>query len=136
VKHVLVLLLLILSAGAQGATTTYAATTLGPYKSTDGGATWQSMKVSVTNALLQGVANVPAIAVDPLNPAIIYFVGGVSVTVTVTTAVVTAPILSAGPQAVASGVDQFNILIPPELAAGGQLTAAGQTANAVSLTVK
>ena len=94
------------------------------------------MKVSVANRLLQGVANVPAIAVDPLNPAIIYFVGGVSVNVTVTTAVVTAPVLHAGPQGAAPGVDQFNIFLPPELAADGQLTAAGQATNAVNLTVK
>jgi len=52
------------------------------------------------------------------------------------------PVLYAGPQGVAVGVDQFNILIPPDLAAGGQqtvsliLTAAGQAANTVNLTVK
>jgi uncharacterized protein (TIGR03437 family) len=52
------------------------------------------------------------------------------------------PVLYAGPQGVAVGVDQFNILIPPDLAAGGSqsvsltLTAGGQTANTVNLTVQ
>jgi uncharacterized protein (TIGR03437 family) len=52
------------------------------------------------------------------------------------------PVLYAGPQGVAVGVDQFNILIPPDLASGGQqsvsliLTAGGQAANTVNLTVQ
>ena len=65
--------LLALEAAAQAATTTYAATNVGPYKSTDGGVTWQSLKVTVPNTLLQGVPDVVAIAVDPTNPANVYF---------------------------------------------------------------
>ena len=71
-------LLLTLGARARAATTTYAATTTGPYKSTDGGVTWQSVKVTVSNSLLQGLANVSAIAVDPANPAKVYFLGSVT----------------------------------------------------------
>jgi uncharacterized protein (TIGR03437 family) len=53
-----------------------------------------------------------------------------------------APILYAGPQGIQPGVDQFNITIPPEVAAGGAqsvaivLTAAGQTTNTVYVTVQ
>jgi uncharacterized protein (TIGR03437 family) len=53
-----------------------------------------------------------------------------------------APVLYAGPQGVQPGLDQFTILIPPDLASGGQqtvsliLTAVGQAANTVNLTVK
>ena len=73
--YLFVFVLLALEAGAQAATTTYAATTKGPYKTTDGGATWQPVKVTVASALLQGVPDVAAIAVDPLNSANIYFIG-------------------------------------------------------------
>jgi uncharacterized protein (TIGR03437 family) len=53
-----------------------------------------------------------------------------------------APVLYAGPQGVQPGLDQFNIMIPPEVAAGGPqsvavvLTAAGQVANTVFITVQ
>src|SRR5690242_2871392 len=73
-----VLLLLGLSAGAEAATTTWAATHVGPFKSTDGGATWQAVKVTVSSSLLQGIPNVGAIAVDPLNPNNVYFMGAVT----------------------------------------------------------
>src|SRR6266496_1418944 len=76
--YLFVFVLLALEAGAQAATTTYAATTKGPYKTTDGGATWQPVKVTVASALLQGVPDVAAIAVDPLNSANIYFIGRVT----------------------------------------------------------
>jgi uncharacterized protein (TIGR03437 family) len=62
--------------------------------------------------------------------------------VTVTIGPDSPPVIYAGPQGVAVGVDQFNILLPADLAAGGQqsvsltLTAGGQTANTVNLTVK
>jgi uncharacterized protein (TIGR03437 family) len=73
--HGLVLLQLALSITARAATTTWAATTYGPYKSTDGGATWQPVKVTVSNGLLQGIPGSVAIAVDPLNPSNVYFLG-------------------------------------------------------------
>jgi len=55
---------------------------------------------------------------------------------------ISAPILYAGPQRVQPGLDQFNLLIPPELGNGTAqvvqivLTAAGQTANAVNVMVQ
>ena len=73
-----VVLLFAFEAGAQAASPIYAATTSGPYKSTDGGATWQPVKVTVTNGLLQGVPGMAAVAVDPLNPANVYFLGAVT----------------------------------------------------------
>jgi uncharacterized protein (TIGR03437 family) len=71
----LVLLQLALAGAAHAATTTWAATETGPYKSTDGGATWQPVKVTVSNGLLQGIPSMVAIAVDPVNPSNVYFVG-------------------------------------------------------------
>lgn len=73
----LALIVLALGAELQAATTTYAATTIGPYKSTDG-STWQPVKVTVSSPLLQGIPNVGAIAVDPLNSRNIYFIGRVT----------------------------------------------------------
>ena len=55
-----------------------ASTNVGPYRSTDGGVTWQLIKVTVPNALLQGITDVVAIAVDPVNPANVYFLGSVT----------------------------------------------------------
>jgi uncharacterized protein (TIGR03437 family) len=55
---------------------------------------------------------------------------------------ISAPVLYAGPQNVQPGLDQLNLMLPPELAAGGEqalpivLTAAGQTANTVYVTVR
>ena len=52
------------------------------------------------------------------------------------------PVLYAGPQGVQPGLDQLNVMLPPELAAGGAqsvpivLTASGQTANTVYVTVQ
>ena len=52
------------------------------------------------------------------------------------------PVLFAGPQGVQPGIDQFNVLIPPELGTGTAqavqiaFTAAGQLANAVTITVQ
>jgi photosystem II stability/assembly factor-like uncharacterized protein len=79
-RAVLGFLLLALEAAGQAATTTWAATTVGPYKSTDGGVTWQPVKVTVTSALLQGIPDVAAILVDPLNSANVYFIGAVTST--------------------------------------------------------
>jgi uncharacterized protein (TIGR03437 family) len=53
-----------------------------------------------------------------------------------------APVLYGGPQGVQPGLDQFNILIPPELGTGTPrivqivLTAAGQPSNTVNVTVQ
>jgi hypothetical protein len=61
----LLISLVAMSAAARAATTTWAATSFGPYKSTDGGVTWQPVKVTVSNALLQGIPDTVAIALDP-----------------------------------------------------------------------
>ena len=55
---------------------------------------------------------------------------------------IATPLLYAGPQGVQPGLDQFNVLIPPELGTGTAqvvqivLTASGQTANTVNITVQ
>ena len=55
---------------------------------------------------------------------------------------ISAPLLYAGPQGVQPGIDQFTILIPPELSTGSAqsvqivLTASGQAANTVNVTVQ
>ena len=55
---------------------------------------------------------------------------------------IAAPVLYAGPQGVQPGLDQFNVLIPPELGTGTAqvvqivLTASGQTANTVNIAVQ
>jgi uncharacterized protein (TIGR03437 family) len=62
--------------------------------------------------------------------------------VTVNVGADSPPVLYAGPQGVAVGVDQFNILIPPDLATGTPqsvpivLNAGGQSANTVNVMVK
>ena len=44
-------------------------------RTADGGVTWQPVTVTVSNSLLQGTPQIRAIAVDPQQPATIYFVG-------------------------------------------------------------
>ena len=67
------------SAPAHAATTVWAGTQAGVYKSIDSGATWQSVAVNVDNPLLRGAnpptANAVAIALDPQQPSTVYFVG-------------------------------------------------------------
>jgi uncharacterized protein (TIGR03437 family) len=59
-----------------------------------------------------------------------------------TVGAIAAPVLYAGPQGVQPGLDQFTVLLPPELAAGGRqnvpimLTAGGLTANVGNVTVQ
>lgn len=67
------------AAPARAATTIWAATQGGIYKSIDSGATWQQTPVTVSNPLLKGTdPQTPvgaAIALDPQQPATVYFVG-------------------------------------------------------------
>jgi uncharacterized protein (TIGR03437 family) len=62
--------------------------------------------------------------------------------VSVTAGGIAATVLNAGPQGVQPGMDQFDIVLPPELATGGPqsapivLTAVGQTANTVYVAVQ
>src|SRR6185436_11589979 len=74
----LILLLIALGTGLKGAATIYLATSYGPMKSTDGGATFQQLTVEVTNPFItQGIIH-PAfsIAVDPKNANVVYFTEG------------------------------------------------------------
>ena len=69
-------LLLAMSAGLQAASTIYLASNFGPYKSTDGGASFTQLAVHVTNPFVgPGVHNAGSIAVDPKNSNNVYFLG-------------------------------------------------------------
>src|SRR6185436_10382362 len=76
---VIVLLLAFSSSHLYAATTIWAGTRGGVYKSIDGGDSWQAVAVSTTNPLLQGTnpqtPNAFAIALDPQQPSTIYFAG-------------------------------------------------------------
>ena len=80
---------------------------------------------------------------DQLN-LIVYGTGfrGAGADISVTIGSENAQVLYAGPQGDAPGVDQFNILMPADLATGGPqrvsivLTAAGHTANTVNMTIQ
>jgi uncharacterized protein (TIGR03437 family) len=71
----LILFLLTYGAAAHAATTFWAGTSAGLLKSVDGGVTWQPVTVTVSNSLLQGTFQINAIAMDPQQPATVYFVG-------------------------------------------------------------
>jgi uncharacterized protein (TIGR03437 family) len=72
----LILFLIALGTSLQAASTIYMATDLGPYKSTDSGATWAQLTVEVNNPFApSGPPHVNGIAVDPTNPSTVYFVG-------------------------------------------------------------
>jgi uncharacterized protein (TIGR03437 family) len=64
---------------------------------------------------------------------------GAGSNVSVTIGGINAPVEYAGPQGVTPGLDQVNVLIPPQLAGSGiakiVLTAASIAANAVNITV-
>jgi len=63
------LALLALGTGLQAASTIYLATSLGPYKSTDGGATFTQLVVKVSNPFLPSQPpHVNGLAVDPILP--------------------------------------------------------------------
>src|SRR5438552_2742140 len=64
----LVLLLLTLADAARAATTTWAATTYGPYKSTDGGAAWTEMSLDS----LGGLTGIAGLATDPKISGVVY----------------------------------------------------------------
>lgn len=70
----LILFLLALSTGSEAASTIYVATDLGPYKSTDSGATWTQLVVEPDNPFLSnGPPHVNGLAVDPIHPSSVYF---------------------------------------------------------------
>jgi len=77
-KFLTVPLMLILSAAAQAATTTYAATDVGPYVSTDRRRHLAIAESQRVQSSFQGVPKLALLAVDPVNPSTIYMLGSVS----------------------------------------------------------
>ncbi len=74
-RFVYLCLLISCVSGLHAASTILAATTLGPVKSTDGGATWQVITVKASNGLLSGQPTLGAVAVDPKTPSTWYATG-------------------------------------------------------------
>src|SRR5271154_4269750 len=60
---------------AQAASTVYAGTGLGPFKSTDGGVTWKQLIVTTNDSSLPGVPKIFAMVVDPQTPSTVYAMG-------------------------------------------------------------
>jgi len=78
VRHsgVLFVISVIALAGTARATSTlYAATNLGPFKSTDSGVTWKQLIVTTNDSSLPGVPKIFAIVVDPQTPSTVYAIG-------------------------------------------------------------
>ncbi|HXS97447.1 MAG TPA: IPT/TIG domain-containing protein [Candidatus Limnocylindrales bacterium] len=57
---------------ATAASTLYAATKEGPFKSTDGGVTWKLLTVTSNDPSLPGEPSIPVMAVDPQTPSTVY----------------------------------------------------------------
>ena len=57
---------------ARPAATLIAGTSAGPYRSTDGGATWKQLFVANTDSTLKGLPKLNALVVDPQNPSNVY----------------------------------------------------------------
>jgi uncharacterized protein (TIGR03437 family) len=74
-RTVLPLALLVLPGPARAASTLYAATNLGPFKSTDSGLTWKQSIVTTNDSSLPGVPKLFGIAVDPRTPSTVYAIG-------------------------------------------------------------
>jgi uncharacterized protein (TIGR03437 family) len=60
---------------ARAASTLYAATNLGPFKSTDSGVIWKQLIVTTNDSSLPGVPMIFAIVVDPQTPSTVYAIG-------------------------------------------------------------
>lgn len=65
----------VLAGTATAASTLYAATKTGPFKSTDNGVTWKQLIVTSNDSSLPGQPEIFAIAVDPQNPSTVYAFG-------------------------------------------------------------
>ncbi len=68
----LVLSISALAGTANAASTLYAATSLGPFKSTDSGVTWKQLTVMSNDSSLPGVPKILAMVVDPQTPSTLY----------------------------------------------------------------
>jgi len=64
-----------LAGTARAASTLYAATKTGPFKSTDSGVTWKQLLVTTNDSSLPGVPKIFAIVVDPQTPSTVYAIG-------------------------------------------------------------
>ncbi len=77
-KHLSALFLLttlVLTWPARAASTLYAATSLGPFKSTDSGVSWKQLIVTTNDSSLPGLPKIFAIVVDPQTPSTVYAIG-------------------------------------------------------------
>ena len=66
---------LALAGTARAASTLYAATKTGPFKSTDSGVTWKQLIVTSNDSSLPGQPKIFAIVVDPQTPSTVYAIG-------------------------------------------------------------
>jgi uncharacterized protein (TIGR03437 family) len=71
----LVMGFLVLGSTARAASTLYAATKLGPFKSTDSGVTWKQSIVTTNDSSLPGQPSIFSIVVDPQTPSTVYAFG-------------------------------------------------------------
>ena len=70
-----VISVLALASAAHAASTLYAATGIGSFKSTDSGVTWKQMLMTTSDSSLPGVPKIFAIVVDPQTPSTVYAIG-------------------------------------------------------------
>ena len=66
---------LALAGTASAASTLYASTKIGPFKSTDSGVTWQQLIVTTNDPSLPGEPSTLVMAVDPQTPSTVYAFG-------------------------------------------------------------
>jgi uncharacterized protein (TIGR03437 family) len=71
-RTLFLLTILVLPWPARAASTLYAATSLGPFKSTDSGVTWKQLIVTSNDSSLPGVPKILAMVVDPQTPSTVY----------------------------------------------------------------
>ena len=66
-----------LAGTATAASTLYAATKTGPFKSTDSGVTWRQLIVTSNDSSLPGQPEIFSMVVDPQTPSTVYAFGEV-----------------------------------------------------------
>ena len=70
-----VMSVLALAGTARAASTLYAATKTGPFKSTDSGVTWKQLIVTSNDSSLPGQPEIFSMVVDPQTPSTVYAIG-------------------------------------------------------------